>query len=1034
MIRHPGLVLLAVIWAGWQPAFAGDGTGRVRGVVFAPGTDEPLAGVTVRAAGAEAVTNADGAFGLELPGGSYRLTYRAPELVPGHTRPVPVVPGEVTEVVITLREGGRPARLLIEAAREKMGTRLEVTVDGDRSRVVGVVVHVEKKTGIEGARVFVRGVEAEGRTGPQGRFELELPVGRHDITVVHPDFATLHLAGIDVVEDMIRELTIEMTPVAVQLEDFTVSAPRVEGAVVALMDERRASGAVSDVIGAEQMSKQGDADAAGALRRVTGVTVVGGKYVYVRGLGERYSSTLLNGSSLPSPEPERRVVPLDMFPADLLDSLVIQKTFSPDMPGEFGGGSVQIRTRSFPAAFTAKVSLSTGARLGTTFENGLHYHGGKLDFLGIDDGTRALPAEVAAASNHAPLLERDMFSDRGYTAEELERFGEAMPNNWNTSRYTTPPDAGLAVTIGDGFELFGLPSGYLAAVIYDNDYALRKRRKSIYNLGAGGALELFHQYDFEELENTVTLAGILATGIDFSEHHQLRLTSLLDRITDDETRIYQGKNRDVGGNIRVTRLRWIERMLFAQQVHGLHDFPWLGGLHLDWRYNFSLASRSEPDRREVRYDQETETRWLLSDRPEGNQRMYSDLLDVNHDLGLDTTVPFTQWDGLDASVKTGVSAVFKSREVDTRRYKFQHKGGVSGDTDVLSRSPEEIFTPEHIGPGDFQFEEITRQTDNYQAEQRIVGGYAMTDLPLGWGLRFVGGLRLEHSRQHVKTFELFNPDYEPVVTDLSTLDFLPAATVSWELTGDMLLRAGFSRTLSRPDFRELSPATFNDVTGGRQIFGNPELERAAINNVDLRWEWYLGTGESLSASVFYKRFEHPIETIVVVSAQHSVTYENAQGADNLGVELEFRKSLDFVHESVRDFYLAGNATWVHSRIRLPEEGIQTSSERPLQGQSPYVFNLQLGYDNVDRGTSIVVLYNVFGARIAEVGALGAPDVYERPFHQLDVVLKQDLGSGFALGCKAKNLFDPEVRFTQGDKVTEVFRRGRVFSLSLSKSF
>lgn len=1021
--------LAALCLALLSPQIVRAEQGSVRGIVFAPETDEPMSGVVVKVLDKQTVTDQDGAFEIALPPGEYQIFCHGETI-----GPIPVVGGEVTELVISLQREGRRAAVAVEAARAIETKRPEEVAAKQVGKVVGICKHVEKGTPVSGARIFVRGSTVEGRTDDSGTFEISLPTGSHHLTVVHPEFSTLSLPDTDVAAGRVKSLRVELTPAAVQLSDFTVTAPRVEGAVVALMDERRESGAVSDVIGAEQMSKSGDSYAASALKRVTGVTVVGGKYVYVRGLGERYSSTLLNGSSLPSPEPERRVVPLDMFPADLLDSLVIQKTFSPDMPGEFGGGSVQIRTRGFPDEFTAKVSASVGARVDTTFENGLHYHGGDLDFLGIDDGIRQLPDEVAEASKNSPLLERDMFSDRGYLPEELERFGELMHNIWSPTRYTTPPNVGINATIGDGFSILGCKSGFLAALVYDNSYSQKIRWKNIYNLGAGGGLELFHRYRFEELENTVTLAGILATGIDFSERHKLRLTTLVDRITDDEARIYQGENRDVDGQIRVARLRWIERMLFAQQVQGLHTLTGFYDLGLDWRYNFSLASRTEPDRREVRYDQETETRWLLSDRPEGNQRVFSDLLDQNHDLGLDATLPFNQWDGLEAKVKAGVGAALKSREVDTRRYKFQHKGGVSGDTDIISLPPEEIFTEENIAPGNFQFEEITRQTDNYAADQQVIGGYAMTDLPLGGGFRFVGGLRVEYSRQHVKTFELFNPDFEPVTSELSDIDLLPAGTFSWEFSEDMLLRAGVSRTLSRPDFRELSPATFNDVTGGRQIFGNPELKRAAITNVDLRWEWYLAAGESVSISAFYKRFEQPIETIVVVSAQHSVTYENADGADNLGVEVEFRKSLDVIHKWLSDFYLAGNATYVYSQIRLPAEGIQTSSKRPLQGQSPYVLNFQAGYDNPDWGTSVVLLYNVFGRRIAEVGALGAPDVYEQPFHQFDLVVKQSLGSGFFAGFSAKNLLDSEVRYTQGSETTETFHRGRAFSLSISKSF
>jgi outer membrane receptor protein involved in Fe transport len=1044
--------------------------GRLVLILFAAGDGGAVPGAVVTvlggpddAPGVSAATNADGAVRFTLPPGSYRLAVvpgaaaGPPVVTPAR---VPVAGGEATEVLATLGADGAAPQVRVETAvalgpagDEADGAAAGAAGlgTGPLGTLRGTARHVETGRPVAGARVFVRGAPVEARSDAEGRFALEVPAGTHDVTVIHPEFGTATFREIpvppdrpasgaaDAEGDVGEPLLVELTPLGVELAPLSVTAPRIEGSAVDLLQERRAAGVVTDLIGAEQMARTGDSDAAAALKRVTGVSVVGGKYVYVRGLGERYSSTLLNGSTLPSPEPERRVVPLDMFPADLLESVVVQKGYTPDLPGEFAGGAVLLRTRGYPEQFTLSVGGKLGATLGTTFAPGLHGPGGPTDFLGVDGGFRALPGPVAAASRDRPLLEADMFSERGYQAAELERLGERLPNRWDPHRATVWPDLGLDAVVGDSFDLWGARAGFLVGLTYDSEWQARERRVDIFTLGSGGRLEPAHRYAFEELERTVVLAGILDWGVDLSPDHRVRLTTLVDRITSDEARSYEGFNRDVGTRIRVTRLRWVERMLLTQQVRGEHRFPGAidvgQGLALDWRYTFSRATRDEPDRREVRSDNERGTdRWLLSDRPEGNQRVFSALEDVNHDAGVDVTVPFRQWTGEEAHVKAGAALAVKDRAVDTRRYKFLHKGPRSGDPAVLAGSAEEIFTPENIGPDGFQFEEITRQTDNYSASQRTAAGYALVDLPLGAGLRLLAGLRAEWASQRVTTFELFNPAFEPVVAELDTLDWLPAATLSWAFGPDMLLRAGYSRTVSRPDFRELSPATFNDVTGGRQVFGNPDMQRAVIHGADLRWEWYLTESESLSLGAFYKRFEDPIETVVVVSAQHSVTHANAAGADNVGIELEFTKSLGLIHPILSDLYVQGNATWIWSRILLPDGGIQTSKQRPLQGQSPFLVNLTLGYENVDWLTSLALVYHVFGRRIEEVGALGAPDVYEEPVHQLDLVWRQGLGGGFRLSFKATNLLDPAVRRTQGGHTTETYRRGRGLDLGLSWSW
>jgi TonB-dependent receptor len=374
--------------------------------------------------------------------------------------------------------------------------------------------------------------------------------------------------------------------------------------------------------------------------------------------------------------------------------------------------------------------------------------------------------------------------------------------------------------------------------------------------------------------------------------------------------------------------------------------------------------------------------------------------------------------------------VLRDRKVDTRRFKFQHRGPISNSPVILSRPAEEIFVPSHIGPQGFQFEEVTLRTDNYEADQKIYAGYAMADLPVTRTLSLNGGVRVEHSDQEVQTFELFSPEKVPIVSKLENTDPLPALTATWRFAQDMLVRAGFSQTVNRPDFRELSPAVYNDVIGGRQVQGNPDLERALIRNFDIRWEWYPRPVESFSVGFFFKDFTDPIENVILPGSTPTITYANASGATNLGVELEFRKTLGFMAHAVRDFYLYGNFAYIDSEVDLGDNpGAQTSKERPLQGQAPYVVNATLGYDNADTQSSVALIYNVVGKRIAEVGARGLPDVYLQPFQQLDFVGSQGLGKGFSIKFKAKNLLDDEVELTQGGQPYENWKPGREFTLS-----
>ena len=997
-----GLLLGGVLLGGEALA-----DGQVQGIVFnADGT--PASGAMLQVGGRMVTSDGEGGFVTGLPAGEY-------ELVMGtESWTLRVQDGQVTEVLIT--KGGSA---LIEAPEAPV-----VLQDlGPPGSLIGTLTHAEDSRPMAGARIYVRGLDTEAVSDAQGQFSLELPAGELEISVILGGYSTLSRT-VTISPESETQVALELVPAGVKGQDFVVLAPRVEGGAAELLEERRQADTVTEILGAEEMSRSGDSDAASALSRVTGLTVVGGRYVYVRGLGDRYSATTLNGSSLPSPEPERRVVPLDLFPASVLDSVVIQKTMSPDQAAEFGGGVVQLRSRMAPPEPFLNIGLSGAYRHGTTFQQGLTGDIGPTDFLGFGSGYRALPQGLDQASRQDALVQGDLFTP-GYTPQDLEGFGESLPNRWVLNSRQLPADFGLDIGAGFG-RSFGKDrsAGVRIGVNYGQSWKKLDYERTWYVL-SGDGMEPSSTYRFQSTEQSVGLGAMMAAGVQLGEHN-VSLVSLVNRDSAYESRTYEGFARDENAIIREGRVRWIERQLVFNQLSGEHVLPVDSGLELDWRYAYSVASRREPDRRHWTDEyQEGSDTWRLSTRSFGNGILYSELQETNHDVGVGLTQPVA-W--LDGALKVGASARVRDRQVDTRRFRYFDKFAADNrEIDkVLAGDSSGYFTPSTIDPQGFQLQDNTQATDNYVAQQRIQAGYMMLSGGTGaW--RAMAGFRVEHSIQEVTTYARFDPDSPPIQAGIDNTDFLPSGNVAYSLSDTMQVRAAYGRTVSRPDFREQSPATFFDVTGGRAVFGNPDLQRAILHNVDLRWEWYPQAGESVSVGFFAKRFVAPIEMVIVPSGGNPVTFANAESANNLGLELEGRKALP----AAPDFFVAGNLSLIRSRVTLAQgSGIQTSSERPLQGQAPWVFNVQAGYQNPDSGLGFTALYNVAGPRIQEVGALGIPDTILEPTHALDLVVSKGLPAGFKVKLKGQNLINAPARVTQGAEQIESIRSGARVGVSL----
>lgn len=1004
----------------------------------------PTADWRIRVDGVEQSPNEYGALRLELDAGEHRLEIlRGGKLL--RTLPLKTSAGEIAELIVSFDADGQ-ANVSVESSAAASGALTEQIAVADPGVLEGVIVNAENGQPIAGARVYIAGTPIDLTTDAQGRYRAEVPGGSYSVSVLAPSFASQTLDAVEIPAKGKAKRDIELTPAGLELPDFVVVEPYVEGSLAAFVEEKRTSSAVSDIIGAEQISRSGDSDAAGALRRVTGLTLVDGKFVYVRGLGERYSSTLLNNAQIPSPDPTRRVVPLDLFPTEILQGIVIQKTYTADMPGEFGGGTIQLRTRGVPEGFVAKVQL-TGIYLdGTTGSEGLTYRGDEQDWTGFDHG-RELPGAISdRIALDGRLRPRTTFNPGGVTPAEYEAFGEQYAQlGFDQKSESLPPGAGLSASLGNVWEIGGARVGFLSSLRYQNAWDTSEETRRTFRVEGTDTLVLGAELDRLRSEQNIELSGFFNAGVEFGENHKLKSTTVLVRQSVDEARFSEGYTEDPGDRSRFYQNEWIENELTTQQFSGEHIFPAASNLTLDWQWTHARAGRDSPANRQYRYDQDNNSGdYLFSSRADSNSSDYSTLTDNADEYALNLKWPWQFGDDSSLTLSAGASQLKRDRESGILRFVYRAVGPRSRDQAVLILPPNQIFSAANIGPTGFQFDQTGRDTDFYVAEQSLDALYASVDVVWREDWRFTLGARQEDNFQLVANGDPTQPGAEITEARIEDTDLLPSSSITWIRSDKDQFRLGYSETLSRPDFRELSAAPFTDPLLDTETIGNPDLVATAIKNFDFRWEYYFSDSESFTASLFAKQFDQPIERVLVPGTGELLTYVNVESAELRGVEFDVYKTLSALNEVgwanpqwLPDFqwdnwYVSGNYAYIDSTIELGSAAsIQTTRERPLQGQSPYVVNAQLGYINPESGRELSVVYNRFGRRISNVGTNGAPDIYEEPFDQLDFVYKQSLPwAGWTLKARAKNLLDPNVEFTQGDGITREYRKGRELNLAI----
>lgn len=951
----------------------------------------PLGGYKILIDEKSYTTDEVGVISLELGEGNHKLAELNPEIKPV---PFKIVEGERTQLLINIIDKALAVNAI--EPQEKANATKETFTDFGEAEIL--VKSVDGKPVVD-ARLFAKGVEESGGTDRSGAIVVKLPVGKPIVSISHPKFSTQVVRDIVVKKGERVTRTVELTPSGLVLEDFVVLAPNLKGSIQALIEVRRKATDVADVMSAEQMAKTGDGDAAGSLRRVTGLTLKDGKYVYVRGLGERYSSTLLNGVSLPSPDPSRRVVPLDLFPVQFLDNMVIQKSYSPNQPGEFGGGVVMLQTKSMPEKFYVKAVVQQSQN--SNDGNMQTYQGGGQDWLGVDDGGRKLPH--GAVENPNTLLKHN------HHALEQQK-NESMPD--------------FFLSVGDRFNLKPLKIGYTASGLYRDDINYVVEQRGRYRQ-QDGQLVLEDNYSREKTQKERTLGGIFGMQFELFKDHKLSGNLINLRNSTDYVAVLQGDNAE-GNNIRETGLEWAARSLNTILVQGESQVAVANDLKLKYHFATSKARRDEPNRITSRYSPDTNGVYKFN--PQDNtayERRFYDLQEKADDMGAQMDIPFPWYTKQDGLLGVGLGKTIKDRQSSMRRFAFNPTGQACNAD--LSDNLDVIFDQ---CQSSFNLVDVTRPTDNYIASQELQSYFVKSQFPILESLELNTGMRFERSIQNVNTVSPF--EKTGISSQLTTRDWLPASSLTWKFAKKMQTRLAYSETISRPDLRELSDTLWQDFETGYDVSGNPNLKAAVIRSYDARWEWYFSHRENLSLGVFFKDFTNPIEQVFTAGSDPRISFFNVNGATVYGAEIEFAKDLGFMTRALRHFTFAGNYAHIISDVSLGNIQNSESKEtnRPLQGQSNYTANFLLDYALERFKLNASLAYNVYGKRIAYTAPEGLPNIWELPVHQLDFVMVKSLASNLKLRARVGNILNSETRLVQEDRVWQSWRVGQTYTLGI----
>lgn len=955
-------------------------------------------------------------------------------------------------------------------------TLISTIAYAQRGTIRGTVYDGSTGETLVGVSVVIKGTYIGTATDLDGQFSLETEPGTYDLQLSFISFQPLTIEGVEVKPNEVTLLNnLQLNESTVELEDVVVTAKAIRNTEAALQTMKRKSTVMLDGISAAKMELIGDGNAVEAAKRVTGVTVEGGKYVYVRGLGDRYSKTTLNHVDIPGLDPDRNSLQMDIFPVNLIDNMIVSKNFTADQPADFSGGLMNVEIKDFPERKIFSVSASTSFNPDMHFNNDyLAYEGGATDFLGFDDGTRAIPDGVNPYNIPTPYLAPD---------DEVNNFVRSFSSTLDAKRRNSFIDYGASITFGNQIDInknsedIGSNSrlGYIFSLSYKSEYKYyndvlygefqRAQDASVYEMQPA----VLRNGEEGERNVLIGLLGGIAYKTNFTK---IRLTATRLQSGDSKAGEYDIEDKGIIGKSGYTaysdNLEYNQRELTNVLLNGNHIFD-KSGWELDWRVSPTISKTEDPDIRKTAFTVENKT-YFSAGAGGLPSRIWRSLDEISGTAKIDVTKDY-KISGKNARLKFGTGHTYKKREYEILQFDMQFADG-SQEWPVPHAS--EVLNPEYIFPSETNgiYYSSGNQSPNpnaYDSNINNTSAYISNEFSVLPRLKTILGVRLEnYVHRHTGRDQEYangnttsgnNLDNEVV---LESTNLFPSVNLIYSLTENQNLRASYSRTIARPSFKELSFAQIIDPVTDRIFNGSlfeysdwdGELVETNIDNADLRWELFGDLGQMVSVSTFYKKFKNPIEMVRIPEQQTTSEYQARNVGDGrlFGVELEFVKNLKFLSPALDNWGINGNLTLVdfeiemtdkeyNSRKSFEREGETISRKREMAGQSPYVINGGLTYENREAGLNAGLFYNVKGPTLKIVGTGLFPDVYDMPFHSLNFSLSKKFGENknTKIDFNVSNILDQSREsvyksYEADDRVYEYYTPGRSFSIGLSYKF
>lgn len=840
----------------------------------------------------------------------------------------------------------------------------------------------QKNEPVSGATVTISGIERSFAADVEGRFSIQLATGKkYIITVSSTGYSTKLVEDVEVKQndESTTNITIILEPSG-SLGEVVVRSTARRESTSALLNLQRNNTALSSGLAADFIRKTPDKNTGEILKRISGASVQDGRFVIVRGLSDRYNAASLNNAQFPSTEPDRKSFSFDVIPSSLVENIIVNKTATPDLTGEFAGGLVQVITKDVPSKNSLTLGVSLGYNTQSTFRDFYSNKRNGRDWLGFDDGTRSIPAGFPATPQgyrvlgqnatginkqleYSRLFNNDVYAQQKSTAAPIQTYNLAWGNTANFKN--------------------GHKFGTILSLVYrksQNKYDV-ERRLNEQNGDINTQL-------YDEQNKYAVNWGAIANFTYVAGKHKISFKNLFNQLFEDNYYTRTGKSNDRLQEINFKSSVLNQRSFYTGQLEGEHQLS-KSGIRFKWNGNASYNWKSQPDLRTSSYFRSLGASGSYEYDDDDTRRFFSDLKDYSYGGNASLTVPF-KLGKQKQTFKTGGSTLIRIRNFKSRIFQYEQNAGFDDSKKYLAY--DKIFSPENMALNGFIVNDFTNNQDKYFGVSVLNGMFGMFDNAVNEKLRIVWGVRVENFQQVLTTKDV---TAKRIVVQTEKWDVLPSLNLTISPNNKSNIRLAGSRTVSRPEFREIAPFSFFDYEVFYAVNGNPDLKRGSILNADIRYEYYPKGGEGITLGAFYKQFDDPIELRLNSSSvinRRTYEYQNADKATSLGAELEVRKGLEFVNSSLKDFSIFANLTYIHSKVTLSTTGSSggtTDQSRPLQGQSPYLINLGLQYNSNNGQWNSSLLYNRIGQRLALVGDfenLGIASVFEKPRNQLDFQL------------------------------------------------